>query len=131
MLFDTEALSARQRYKILTATIVPRPIAWITTLSRAGVTNAAPFPYRTANRKGRRFPARSGDEALKQVRFRLHDPNLIVRDLNALGESAQVIPPIAAPFDPKAAARGLRKRVDHLRCNGSVAGAVERHIAGR
>lgn len=45
MLFDMEALSAQERYKILTATIVPRPIAWITTLSRAGVINAAPYSF--------------------------------------------------------------------------------------
>lgn len=45
MLFDMEALPAPERYKILTATIVPRPIAWITTLSRAGIINAAPFSF--------------------------------------------------------------------------------------
>ncbi|CAH1663873.1 flavin reductase family protein [Chelatococcus asaccharovorans] len=45
MLFDMEALPAQDRYKILTATIVPRPIAWITTLSRSGIINAAPFSF--------------------------------------------------------------------------------------
>lgn len=45
MLFDMEALPAQERYKIMTATIVPRPIAWITTLSRAGIVNAAPFSF--------------------------------------------------------------------------------------
>lgn len=45
MLFDMEALPAHDRYKILTATIVPRPIAWVTTLSRAGIVNAAPFSF--------------------------------------------------------------------------------------
>nr|WP_323181366.1 hypothetical protein [Kaistia algarum] len=64
---------------------------------------------------------------MQQVRFCPHDANLIVCDLNALGKRAQVIPPITASFDPKAAARGLRKRVDHLRRNALVAGAVERH----
>ncbi|MFG1229251.1 hypothetical protein [Xanthobacter wiegelii] len=64
---------------------------------------------------------------MQQVRFRPHDANLIVCDLNALGKGPQVIPPITASLDPQAAARSLRKRVDHLRCNGSVAGAVERH----
>ncbi|WP_294201357.1 hypothetical protein [uncultured Sphingomonas sp.] len=51
----------------------------------------------------------------------------MIRDLDALGEGAQVIPPIAASFDPQAAARGLRKRVDHLRRYGPIARAVERH----
>ena len=45
MLFDMDALPAQERYKILTATIVPRPIAWITTLSRDGIVNAAPFSF--------------------------------------------------------------------------------------
>lgn len=45
MLFDMETLPAQERYKIMTATIVPRPIAWITTLSRDGVVNAAPFSF--------------------------------------------------------------------------------------
>jgi len=45
MLFDMESLPAQERYKIMTATIVPRPIAWITTLSRAGIVNAAPFSF--------------------------------------------------------------------------------------
>lgn len=45
MLFDMGVLSSQERYKILTATIVPRPIAWITTLSRSGVVNAAPFSF--------------------------------------------------------------------------------------
>lgn len=45
MLFDMETLSAQDRYKILTASIVPRPIAWISTQSRKGVVNAAPFSF--------------------------------------------------------------------------------------
>ena len=45
MIFDLETLQPRDRYKIMTATIVPRPIAWVTTRSRAGVVNAAPFSF--------------------------------------------------------------------------------------
>lgn len=45
MLFNMGALTPRERYKILTSTIVPRPIAWITTLSRNGIANAAPFSF--------------------------------------------------------------------------------------
>lgn len=43
--FDFEAMAPDSRYKILTGTIVPRPIAWITTLSADGVRNAAPFSF--------------------------------------------------------------------------------------
>lgn len=45
MLFDMTALAADIRYKILTATVTPRPIAWVTTRSPEGVANAAPFSF--------------------------------------------------------------------------------------
>jgi len=40
---DTATLSADAAYKLLTGSIVPRPIAWVTTLSENGLVNAAPF----------------------------------------------------------------------------------------
>lgn len=40
---DASALSAEAAYKLLTGSIVPRPIAWITTLSVNGLVNVAPF----------------------------------------------------------------------------------------
>ena len=45
MLFDMETLPPQDRYKLLAASVVPRPIAWITTKSRAGIVNAAPFSF--------------------------------------------------------------------------------------
>ncbi len=45
MLFDFEALPARERYKLLVSTIVPRPIAWVVTQDAAGVVNAAPYSF--------------------------------------------------------------------------------------
>ena len=45
MIFDMETLEAQNRYKILTATVTPRPIAWVTTLSEDGVINAAPYSF--------------------------------------------------------------------------------------
>ncbi|KIL45431.1 flavin reductase family protein [Jeotgalibacillus soli] len=38
-------LSEKERYKLLTGTIVPRPIAFVTTLSSDGIVNGAPFSY--------------------------------------------------------------------------------------
>lgn len=32
-------------YKLLASTIVPRPIAWVTTVDQAGIANAAPFSF--------------------------------------------------------------------------------------
>ncbi len=58
MEFDFEKLAADDRYKLLSSTIVPRPIAWVTTLSKNGVRNAAPFSF---------FNAMSSDPALLAV----------------------------------------------------------------
>lgn len=38
-------LSAPERYKLLCAIVIPRPIALVTTLGRNGVANAAPFSF--------------------------------------------------------------------------------------
>ncbi len=45
MLFDFSTLTAPQRYKLLGATITPRPIAWVSSLGADGQLNAAPFSY--------------------------------------------------------------------------------------
>jgi len=45
MLFDIHALDQRRSYKLVTATIVPRPIAWVVTLDAEGRCNAAPFSF--------------------------------------------------------------------------------------
>lgn len=38
-----QELGAEEMYKLLTGIVVPRPIAWITTLSATGAVNLAPF----------------------------------------------------------------------------------------
>jgi flavin reductase (DIM6/NTAB) family NADH-FMN oxidoreductase RutF len=43
--FDFAALTPRERYKILIGTVVPRPIAWVTTMDAEGRVNAAPFSF--------------------------------------------------------------------------------------
>lgn len=45
MEIDFAKISPTDRYKILTAVVVPRPIAWVTTVSTAGVINVAPFSF--------------------------------------------------------------------------------------
>ncbi len=42
---DPNELSDRDNYKLLIGSVVPRPIAFVTTLSEDGVVNAAPFSY--------------------------------------------------------------------------------------
>lgn len=43
--FDFAALTERERYKLLIGTVIPRPIAFITTLSKDGQRNAGPFSF--------------------------------------------------------------------------------------
>ncbi len=38
-------LDARQSYRLLIATVIPRPIAWVSTLDAAGRPNLAPFSF--------------------------------------------------------------------------------------
>lgn len=45
MLFDLEAESTQNAYKLLAATVMPRPIAWVVTQDASGVVNAAPFSF--------------------------------------------------------------------------------------
>ncbi|HEY4579219.1 MAG TPA: flavin reductase, partial [Savagea sp.] len=42
---DPNELSERENYKFLVGSIIPRPIAFVTTLSEDGVLNGAPFSY--------------------------------------------------------------------------------------
>lgn len=42
---DLTALPPDIRYKLLTAIVLPRPVAWVTTQSASGVVNAAPFSF--------------------------------------------------------------------------------------
>lgn len=55
MEFDFATLSAADRYKLIASSVTPRPIAWLTTQSAAGVPNAAPYSF---------FNAISGDPTL-------------------------------------------------------------------
>ncbi len=42
---DVKDLDPKQVYKLMTSVIVPRPIAWISTISKDGIYNLAPFSY--------------------------------------------------------------------------------------
>lgn len=45
MQFSLADLPSKARYKLLTATVVPRPIAWVSSRSAEGTLNLAPFSY--------------------------------------------------------------------------------------
>ncbi|HCA25827.1 MAG TPA: flavin reductase family protein [Pseudomonas sp.] len=43
MLIDTRSRTPQEMYRLMSGIVVPRPIAWISTLSGAGLVNLAPF----------------------------------------------------------------------------------------
>lgn len=45
MQFDPNEMDQKSIYKLLTGTIIPRPIGWISTISEDGILNLAPFSY--------------------------------------------------------------------------------------
>ena len=45
MQFDPEQLQQKDIYKLLTGLIIPRPIAWVSTINENGIANLAPFSY--------------------------------------------------------------------------------------
>ena len=65
---DDEGVNA---YRLLTAVVVPRPIAWVTTLSDEGVVNLAPHSFYTvacANPPIVQFTSVGGKDTLRNVR---------------------------------------------------------------
>ena len=47
MIIDPDTLDPQSRYKLLIGSVVPRPIAWTSTVSREDVHNLAPFSFFT------------------------------------------------------------------------------------
>ncbi|MFQ6612835.1 MAG: flavin reductase family protein [Fidelibacterota bacterium] len=45
MIFDPDQQSFKDNYKLMTGSILPRPIAFISTISKDGVLNLAPFSF--------------------------------------------------------------------------------------
>ena len=58
MLFDMAEIAPRDRYKLMVATVVPRPVAWVVTQDAQGGLNAAPYSF---------FNAVSGDPPIVAV----------------------------------------------------------------
>lgn len=102
--FDFEKLAADERYKLLSSTIVPRPIAWITTLSANGVRNAAPFSF--FNAMGNEPPLLAvgiqgnDDRSVKDTaRNILETQEFVVNLVTESIAGAMNLTSISAPFD--------------------------------
>jgi flavin reductase (DIM6/NTAB) family NADH-FMN oxidoreductase RutF len=103
--FDFAQLTERERYKLLIGAVVPRPIAWVTTIDREGVVNAAPFSF---------FNCLSADPAILALGVeyradgRSKDTGRNVRDTQAFtvnivsGALMEAMNVCAVPFEPGA-----------------------------
>ena len=47
MIFDVSQLESQEKYRLLIGGVTPRPIAWISTRSRANIDNLAPYSFFT------------------------------------------------------------------------------------
>ncbi|MGT2432998.1 flavin reductase [Cupriavidus basilensis] len=45
MYIDLQALDGAARHKVLSTVVVPRPIAWISSMDEHGAVNVAPFSF--------------------------------------------------------------------------------------
>ncbi|MFO7769508.1 MAG: flavin reductase family protein [bacterium] len=45
MIIEPQGLTGREAYKLMISLVVPRPIAWVTSMGPGGAVNAAPFSY--------------------------------------------------------------------------------------
>jgi flavin reductase (DIM6/NTAB) family NADH-FMN oxidoreductase RutF len=65
LLFDFSAIPPRECYKLLVATVTPRPIAWVVSQNVDGRLNAAPFSF---------FNAVSGEPPVLALGIGSHEP---------------------------------------------------------
>jgi len=104
MNIDLRELKASLRYKLLTALVIPRPIAWITSVDDTGRVNAAPYsffnvlgnlPPLVAFGPGNRIDGSSKDTARNVESFGEFVVNLVDE------EAAKVMHATAAAFPPE------------------------------
>ena len=104
MIIDPADLDAAQSYKLLIGSILPRPIAWVSTRSVDGVDNLAPVSFFTA--AGRKPPrihlslqARSDGVTLKDTFVNIRDTGEFVINIAVL-PLADEVHRSAIEFDP-------------------------------
>lgn len=133
MPYATHDLPAQDLYRLLTSSVVPRPIAWVSTRSSSGVDNLAPFSLFTiasvqppvlaivhlqpANR-----PAKDTLANLRATRECV--VNIVTHDLlDAMNASAAEYPPDVSEFD----AAGIARSPSQWVSPPGVAAAPVRH----
>lgn len=92
MLENTENLESNDIYKLLSNIVVPRPIAWISTLSKENILNIAPFSY---------FTPLSSSPATLIISIGHKEDGSVKDTLKNLRESKKCSIVIASPSDVK------------------------------
>ncbi|MGP4015041.1 flavin reductase family protein [Saccharopolyspora sp. 5N708] len=95
MVIDPEPLDARSTYKLLIGSVVPRPIAWVSTQSADGVRNLAPISFFTV--VGRKPPRvsltmqpRSDGKTLKDTFVNIRDTGQFVANMATFPQATHV-----------------------------------------
>jgi len=121
MLLDFSALTAREAYRWMVGTILPRPIAWVSTVAPDGRTNLAPFSFFqgvTANPPTLLFIQANNREGAKKDTVRNVElvpefvVNLVPRALaEAMNKTASVLPYGESEFEAFGIAAAPSKRI--------------------
>lgn len=80
MIIDPLNMTAKQNYKLLIGSVVPRPIAWVSTLSSEGVANLAPFSFFTVVSRNPPMLAFSVGEGVEERAGTVKDTLQNIRD---------------------------------------------------
>lgn len=102
--FDPAELSSRDFYRLLTAVVVPRPIAWVSSRSPEGVDNLAPhsfFTVASVNPPIVQFTSVGEKDSLRNIRSSREfvvnlAPAGLMAEVNATGTN---FPPDVSEFD--------------------------------
>lgn len=111
MVIDPDTLDPQSCYKLLIGSVVPRPIAWTSTVSGDGVRNLAPFSFFTVASRNPPMlcisvgPRTSDDQPTKDTLDNVRETREFVINIvsmplaNAMHESSKTHPPDADEFE--------------------------------
>lgn len=108
MQLDPNEMDQKSIYKLLTGTIIPRPIGWISSISEEGIFNLAPFSYFNAvgdDPPHVMFSASRSNNTIKDtldnvLKTKQFVVNMVTEDLvNQMNQTAHPIPAHESEFD--------------------------------
>lgn len=108
MQLDPNEMDQKSIYKLLTGTIIPRPIGWISSINEEGITNLAPFSYFNAvgdDPPHVMFSASRSNNIIKDtlnnvLKTKQFVVNMVTEDLvNQMNQTAHPIPSQESEFD--------------------------------